>query len=62
MAAKKKPAKKKATKKKATGPKKSRAKLSPENAAKVRKLLRQVRELGEEARNGNKGGQRKLVF
>ena len=52
----------KKVKAKKTTTKKGRAKLSPENAAEVRKLLRRVRELGEEARNGKKGGQRKLVF
>jgi hypothetical protein len=42
--------------------KKGRVKLSPENATKARKMLREIRGFYEEAKNGKKGSQRNLVF
>jgi hypothetical protein len=39
-----------------------RVKLSPENAKKARAMLRAIRVMHEEAKNGKKGTQRQLVF
>ncbi len=54
--------KKKAAKKAEPKAKKGRVKLSPENATKARKMLREIRGMYEEAKNGKKGSQRSLVF
>ncbi|MGI4862465.1 MAG: hypothetical protein ACRYFZ_00965 [Janthinobacterium lividum] len=53
---------KKTKTKAASKAKKGRVKLSPEHATQARKMLRQIREWQEEAKNGKKGSQRKLVF
>lgn len=58
----KKTAAKKTKKGSSTPPKKGRVKLSPERAREVEAMLRKIREYGEEAKNGNKGSQRKIVF
>jgi hypothetical protein len=58
----KKNTKKAGTKKAVDKPKKPRVKLTPERAKQVRAMLRTIREFGEDAKNGKKGAQRKLVF